>query len=420
VWTGERLVLWGGGGTRDGPQHDVGCEPVCNPAVAVASDVVAYDPASDAWERLPDLPEQLRGPTWPVVWADGRALVGVARGHEPWRLHAYDPVTGEARPLAELVGRPQLEAWTWTGGELLALRTKSSSPGDGTPVAVLRYDPAADAWSELPPPPVEATRDLGMVWTGEALVLWGGSRWPDDFSGGIAPVRATGARFDPTAAADAPEAPSPDFAVDVAVEVDGALPAALAVDGEVHGVAIGEAVDVVVAVEADADVLVRRPDDAAPLRELGHDGPGRLLLVGWGDAYERATVNPERGLITWASDLLPGGLWRSGRRLLHPLAVVTDEPPFAPVEGTYVAEVPVEWWRAVAPPAPYPEEPDGTATVRYTVTLTAVSEEGAADRSDQPAAREALGEGGSPPTAPPPPPHARRWPGRPARSTSTR
>lgn len=103
VWTGDEFVVWGGyagGGTAD------------EEAVA---DAAAYDPAADRWRELPDapIPGAYDGEaiwTGDEVWVLGR--FGGEAGREAMRgTAAYDPVTDQWRVLPELPEPMVAAAW---------------------------------------------------------------------------------------------------------------------------------------------------------------------------------------------------------------------------------------------------------------------------------------------------------------------
>jgi hypothetical protein len=386
VWAGDRLLLWGG--SPESPfREGQGCEPTCNDLSVAYADAAAYDPVRDVWSALPEVPEAVRS-GWRPVWTGSAVLVEGAVGLAPAQLHRWDPDAGAAEALADHPDPAGARAQqVWTGRELIQLQEKSGSPGDPTPVRVWALDPEQDRWSALPDVEPDATRDLGMVWAGEVLVLWGGSRWPDGFSGGIAPTRSNGFAFDPTAPAVPVAEVAPDWDVEVAAEVEG-IPLRVHV-GEAEPLTIGGEARVEVAVEAERDVWVRVPEEGQGPGILTSGG-GRLALVGPDASYGEDPARPELGLQVWNAGLVRPGFLPAGRALPHPLQVLAEEVPFAPVAGTYVAEWPLTWWEAVPPPRPYPSAPDGKGVVRLTVTLTAVSDAGADDRSDQEAARQAL------------------------------
>ena len=209
VWTGKEMVVWGGFGRRcpiDSVIHD--------PAAA------AYDPVTDRWRRIGDVP-----PPW--SGDDGSAVTVAAVGRPfLWRqghLAAFDAATNAWSEIAgvkpaPLPGNPALptttadpfalgvsvdhEVFTWTGksGELQGLAWRSSDGRwrrtatlDGQPGAsiaaggpgriyaatgqsarVLEYRIGEDRWEELPLPPIPTRSAAVLVWTGSELLFWGG------------------------------------------------------------------------------------------------------------------------------------------------------------------------------------------------------------------------------------------------------
>ncbi len=95
-------------------------------------------------------------------------------------------------------------AVAWTGREVLVVGG-SIDAGDGTAVDLAlegaAYDPAADTWRVLPPPPLEPRRTPAWAWTGEELVIWGGV--------GRLGVLNDGAAYDPAVDTWRALAPSP-------------------------------------------------------------------------------------------------------------------------------------------------------------------------------------------------------------------
>jgi N-acetylneuraminic acid mutarotase len=209
VWTGKEMVVWGGFGQ-------------CCPIDSVIHDpaAAAYDPATDRWRRIGDVPVPWSGDDGSAVTVvhDGRPLV--------WRhgrLAAYDAAAngwsevGGVRP-EPLPGNPGLasttadpfalgvdldrEVFTWTGksGELQGLAWRASDgswrrtatldgqsgasitaggPGriyaaTGQSARVVEYSVAEDKWEELPLPPIQTRSAAVLVWTGSELLFWGG------------------------------------------------------------------------------------------------------------------------------------------------------------------------------------------------------------------------------------------------------
>ena len=362
---------------------------MCNDVAPLHADVAAYDPETDVWRALPDAPEPVRWATGPVHWTGTEVLLGATPGRAPWRLHAWDPFTGEVRSLAELIGPPSLGATVWTGSELVAIRTPDGRPDDRTTVAGVAYEPASDTWRVLPDVEPEATRDLEAVWTGSEVLVWGGTRWGEGFAGGVPARSASGVVFDPTGHTLEPPSPEGDFAVGITVEVDGVDAPLRAETGEPGPLPLGGTAEAVLWLEATEDVYLQVDPERSGAGVV-ETGEGRLIVVGQDSGWGRDEAHPQLGLQVHGAGLVPVGFLPAGRPLPHVLTVKADEAPFAPAEGEYTDVVEVEWWRQVPPPEPYPTEPDGTATVRFTYTVSALTDAERADRTGERAAQEAL------------------------------
>lgn len=136
VWTGTEMIVWGG-----------------NPFGGMAADGAAYNPATDTWRRLPDAP---LGPGTPdAVWTgDEVVLIGAYHLGEtpptdpssdatPTSAAAYNPATDEWRPLADL---PYVSAnAVWTGTSILTTVGLVDAEGNNTN-ALARYDLSTDTW----------------------------------------------------------------------------------------------------------------------------------------------------------------------------------------------------------------------------------------------------------------------------------
>jgi hypothetical protein len=130
-----------------------------------------YSVQSDSWRELPDSPVS---PLFAsdAIWTGTEVLV-----LSPWteRLGprllpsgAYDPALGSWTAAALPPSNATAEPLTWTDG--FAIFT-----GLGE---ALGYQPEADRWVRVPPPP--SVREWSTaVWTGSELVVWGGSEGQD-------------------------------------------------------------------------------------------------------------------------------------------------------------------------------------------------------------------------------------------------
>jgi hypothetical protein len=136
VWTGTEMIAWGG-----------------NPFGGWRTDGAAYDPSTDTWRQLPDAP---LGPGSPVaVWTgDEVVIIGAYHvGETPpadasslaraTAAAAYDPATDRWRALADLPGRT--DQAVWTGTTILATVDLAVAGGDQIE-SLARYDVGTDTW----------------------------------------------------------------------------------------------------------------------------------------------------------------------------------------------------------------------------------------------------------------------------------
>jgi N-acetylneuraminic acid mutarotase len=183
AWTGTALLIVGGSGA-DTAQ-----------GTGVFADGAAYDPTTRTWRRLPRMPFPREGGE--AFWT-GEELV-VLGGRTPtgrWMLApaeegvAYDPSTDTWRRLAPMV-YPRIGfvgAWT---GEILVV-WGGTMPKDTLPKSGEIYDPATDSWSPLPRSPLRARQNALSGWTGDELLIFGGwdarkDRWRADGAALIPP-----------------------------------------------------------------------------------------------------------------------------------------------------------------------------------------------------------------------------------------
>jgi N-acetylneuraminic acid mutarotase len=180
VWTGRRMIVWGGYG----------------PSTVFATGS-RYDPVNDTWSAMTNASAPLGRYYHTAVWT---GHVMVVWGGSLGQLHTstggrYDPVGDVWTPTSIAgapIGRIFLTA-VWTGTEMIVW-------GGATDVAQTvgsggRYDPAANSWTStsLVGAP-RSRRDHAAVWTGSVMVVWGGQ-----YSGsGAPPSYIGGGRYDPS------------------------------------------------------------------------------------------------------------------------------------------------------------------------------------------------------------------------------
>lgn len=148
VWTGREMIVWGG-------------YPSCCPVDSVLHDraAAAYDPATNLWRRLSDVPAPWSGDDGtavtavlgdrPAVWRQGRLAVydpGADRWTEvPGALPPPEPPTGQP-PAPSRTGDPFAvgavaggEVFTWTGAATGRLEGQAyrpaPEPASSTPAA---------------------------------------------------------------------------------------------------------------------------------------------------------------------------------------------------------------------------------------------------------------------------------------------
>lgn len=211
VWTGDEMLVYGGDAeTLDGA--DAGA---------------AYDPASGRWRRLSSF-QPLLDPQG--VWTGEALLVlgtpptGGSEQIPASVLGVYDPTTDRWTEAATSPHPARYGATlVWTGEELIVWGGTSGGddPAASPGAHGIAYDPTADRWRELPDAPIEPRLLHSAVWTGQRMVVWGGT---SDL-GRVGHELADGAAYDP--ATDTwtalPSAPLEPRANHLAVVLDGRL-----------------------------------------------------------------------------------------------------------------------------------------------------------------------------------------------------
>jgi hypothetical protein len=182
VWTGAELLVWGGAegqptssGAAYDPDADTWREMEDAPAAVqqqavwtgremIVWDGAAYDPVSDAWRMLPPAPVEQLGTT-KALWT-GREVV-VVTGPADKVAAAYDPAADTWRRLPDLPRTGNLTGAVWTGEEIVVVT-------DALVGTVLRFD--GTEWrfaADLDGP--RATYGMEVGWTGREVIVWGGA-----------------------------------------------------------------------------------------------------------------------------------------------------------------------------------------------------------------------------------------------------
>jgi len=165
---GEALLAWGPGPAQDGKR-------------VALSDSAVYDPAEGRWSPAGTVP-----PPPNDAWClDPPGCVGVDAGTRvvfAGQGLGWNPAGNRWTPLApNLFADPYLggKATAWTGSRVMVWGGGNArGPADAPPSSVnpggAAYDPAADRWEALPAAPLAARAAASAVWTGREFIVWGG------------------------------------------------------------------------------------------------------------------------------------------------------------------------------------------------------------------------------------------------------
>jgi N-acetylneuraminic acid mutarotase len=173
---------------HDGPSLHVVPGPATQPITTRAPVVVA----PGAWATIADPP--MTG-AFASVWT-GTHLVVAFRAPDLLRFASYDPAhdawTTLPDPPVEIQAPLSDEpTFAWTGTTVLVWGYENHNPGDtsGGTHRLLELDPTTRSWRRLADPPVQSLIDVHPIWTGHELVVWGGAYG--------ASTPAQGAAYDP-------------------------------------------------------------------------------------------------------------------------------------------------------------------------------------------------------------------------------
>jgi len=222
VWTGKRLVVWGGASAAagkdppplaDGAAYDpsdnkwtkLSAAPIGGRIAPLAgargdsvlfswgpgeikdgqrvpaSDSALYDAGANRWSGAAPAP-----PPPKETWCrDAPRCVGIDAGSRvvfAGQGLAWDAAGNRWTPTAPSVfADPFLEgkAQAWTGSRVMFWGGGTSdTPGDVPPATVLPggaiYDVASDRWDTLPAAPLAPRARGSAVWTGREFIVWGG------------------------------------------------------------------------------------------------------------------------------------------------------------------------------------------------------------------------------------------------------
>jgi Galactose oxidase, central domain len=161
VWTGQRLLVWGGQGADD----------------SLYGDGASYDPAARTWTKLPASPLSPRGDAQ-SAWVAGAFIVwGGYTGGDGQRATdgaRYDVATNTWTRLPTAPVTSYRWARLVVAGDRLVLLTAGPDGSGGTVEADI-YDPGSNAWRRLPELPGLPSQDFfdgTVLGVADAVFLW--------------------------------------------------------------------------------------------------------------------------------------------------------------------------------------------------------------------------------------------------------
>jgi hypothetical protein len=159
VWTGTEMLIWGGYGDH-----------------GLLNDGAAYDPSSNTWRTLLTAPLAPRTPTV-VIWTGTEMIVWGGIGNSRKKTFgdgaAYDPLTDSWRSIATASEVLNLASAVWTGrdmivvGSLLNMWNRSAT----WHARALAYDPNDDGWRTIGPVRLSPQASTA-AWTGSRVLVW--------------------------------------------------------------------------------------------------------------------------------------------------------------------------------------------------------------------------------------------------------
>ncbi len=187
-WTGSQLLIWGGVdltyvSSFFGSPGEYSTSP--------RPSGLRYNLATDTWAPMSTNGQPLVATGHSAAWSSSGSLM--IWGGNLWKQfcaftcgYALTPTNGGARylpasdtwvPIAATSAEPRREqSAVWTGSQMIVwggLDEFSDALADG-----MRYNLAANTWTTMAPPPATgepSERDGATgVWTGDALIVWGG------------------------------------------------------------------------------------------------------------------------------------------------------------------------------------------------------------------------------------------------------
>jgi hypothetical protein len=138
--------------------------------------------AAPAWRTIPEAPF---GDPFAATWTGNSVVVAYDGGWLPHsvKLAAFDPGANAWRKLAPPPVRlqapySQSPTFAWTGRDLFVVgwaQRRAHGSSFAGHMRVLVYSPSTNSWRVLRDPPIRGLVQTTPVWTGHQLLIWGGN-----------------------------------------------------------------------------------------------------------------------------------------------------------------------------------------------------------------------------------------------------
>lgn len=160
VWTGSRMIVWGGINFSDSPYqgYNTGGQ---------------YDPETNIWTGTDTAGAPAGRHYHTAIWSGNRMIIwGGTAGGITNSGGRYDPGTNTwaATSVANAPAERWIHAAVWTGSEMVIWGGERNARALNTGG---RYDPNTDTWAG--PQPLSVRSLHTAVWTGSEMIVWGGS-----------------------------------------------------------------------------------------------------------------------------------------------------------------------------------------------------------------------------------------------------
>jgi hypothetical protein len=168
VWTGSEMIVWGATGDSTGGR---------------------YNPSTDSWTATSTTNAPGQRSYHTAVWTGSEMIVwgGSAPGTLLNTGGRYNPIT-DTWTATTTTGAPAeryLHTAVWTGNAMMVWGGFEGFPSPGLTNTGGTYFPSSDTWSAIPTTNApDARQQHTAVWTGSAMIVWGGSGNSGDLNTG--------------------------------------------------------------------------------------------------------------------------------------------------------------------------------------------------------------------------------------------